>query len=144
MNKTVENNKFHITTFGCQMNLADTSTLVATLLTRGYRRVYEEKEADLIIFNTCSVREKAEERVIGRLWEVYKYKKARPNLKIAVVGCMAQRLGEELIEKVPHVDFVLGTDRIFELPEVVSGNNGYHPVMTAFGHENMDDIKPGW
>ncbi|MBN1211950.1 MAG: tRNA (N6-isopentenyl adenosine(37)-C2)-methylthiotransferase MiaB [candidate division Zixibacteria bacterium] len=142
MNEVVKNNKFHITTFGCQMNLADSSTLVATLLTRGYQRVYEEKEADLIIFNTCSVREKAEERVFGRLWEVYKYKKEKPDLKIAVVGCMAQRLGEKLIEKVPHVDFVLGTDRLFELPEVARGNNGYHPVMTAFGHENMDAIKP--
>ncbi|RME21898.1 MAG: tRNA (N6-isopentenyl adenosine(37)-C2)-methylthiotransferase MiaB, partial [Candidatus Zixiibacteriota bacterium] len=61
---------FHISTFGCQMNLADSSTLVATLKTRGYRRVEHEKDADLIIFNTCSVREKAEERVIGRLGQV--------------------------------------------------------------------------
>jgi len=142
MNEIARNNKFHITTFGCQMNLADSSTLVATLLTRGYQRVYDEKEADLIIFNTCSVRVKAEERVFGRLWEVYKYKKANPKVKIAVVGCMAQRLGEKLIEKVPHVDFVLGTDRLFELPDVVQGHNGFHPVMTAFGHENMDAIKP--
>lgn len=142
MNDSAKNNKFHITTFGCQMNLADSSTLVANLLTRGFQRVYKEKDADLIIFNTCSVREKAEERVLGRLWEIYKYKKDKPALKIAVVGCMAQRLGERLIEKVPHVDFVLGTDRLFELPDVVLGNNGFHPIMTAFGHENMDAILP--
>ena len=133
---------FHISTFGCQMNMADSSTLVATLLTRGYKRVEQEKDADLIIFNTCSVREKAEERVIGRLWDVYKYKKKRPHLKIAVVGCMAQRLGEKLREKFPHVDYILGTDRFFELPDVIQGRDGTNPIMTAFGHENMDIIEP--
>ena len=133
---------FHISTFGCQMNLADSSTLVSTLLTRGYRRVEHEKDADLLIFNTCSVREKAEERVIGRLWDVYQYKKTRPHIKIAVVGCMAQRLGEKLREKFPHVDYILGTDRFFELPDVIQGRDGTSPVMTAFGHENMDIIEP--
>jgi tRNA-2-methylthio-N6-dimethylallyladenosine synthase len=124
------------------MNLADSSTLVATLLTRGFRRVPDEREADLIILNTCSVREKAEERVLGRLGELYKYKRNRPDLKIAVVGCMAQRLGESLREQVPHVDYVLGTDRLFELPDVVLGRQGTSQVMTAFGHENVDMIQP--
>jgi len=133
---------FHISTFGCQMNMADSSTLVATLLTRGFKRVEHEKDADLIIFNTCSVREKAEERVIGRLWDVYQYKKKRPHIKIAVVGCMAQRLGEKLRERFPHVDYILGTDRFFELPDVIQGRDGTNPIMTAFGHENMDIIEP--
>lgn len=133
---------FHISTYGCQMNLADSSTLAATLRTRGYRRVATEAEADLLIFNTCSVREKAEERVIGRLGEVYKFKRRKPSLKIAVVGCMAQRLGEDLKERVPHVDYVLGTDRLFELPDVIEGIEGTTSVMTAFGHENMDMIEP--
>lgn len=133
---------FHISTYGCQMNLADSSTLASTLITRGYKRVDDEKNADLLIFNTCSIREKAEQRIYGRLGEVYKYKARNPNLKIAVVGCMAQRLGEELIKKVPHVDYVLGTDRLFELPDVLEGIEGTSSVMTAFGHENMDFIVP--
>lgn len=133
---------FHISTYGCQMNLADSSTLVAGLITRGYRRVARESDADLIILNTCSVREKAERRVFGRLGELYQHKLKKPHLKVAVVGCMAQRLGNELIKKVPYVDYVLGTDRLFELPDVLEGIEGTTPVMTAFGHENMDTIVP--
>lgn len=133
---------FHISTYGCQMNLADSSTLSSTLTTRGYRRVADEAEADLIILNTCSVREKAEDRVYGRLGEIYKFKKRKPHLKIAVVGCMAQRLGDDLMRKVPHVDFVFGTDRLFELPDALEGREGTSSVMTAFGHENMDMIEP--
>lgn len=133
---------FHISTFGCQMNLADSSTLVATLVSRGYRRVTDVREADLVIFNTCSVREKAEERVFGRLGEMQHLKSRRRNLKVAVVGCMAQRLGEQIRRQAPHVDYVLGTDRIFELPDVIEAREGTSVIMTAFGHENIDLIAP--
>jgi tRNA-2-methylthio-N6-dimethylallyladenosine synthase len=124
------------------MNLADSSTLVAELLARGMRRVDTEEEADLIILNTCSVRQKAEQRVIGRLWDLQRHKLARPGVKIAVVGCMAQRLGKGLVDQVPHVDYVLGTDRVFELPDVIAGREGTTSIMTAFGHENIDMISP--
>ncbi len=133
---------FHISTFGCQMNLADSSTLASTLISRGYRRVREVREADLVVFNTCSVREKAEERVFGRLGDMRALKARKPYVRVAVVGCMAQRLGEEIRKQAPHVDIVLGTDRVFELPDVLEGREGTSPVMTAFGHENMDMIAP--
>ena len=133
---------FHISTYGCQMNLADSRTLAASLAARGYRQVQSETDADLIILNTCSVRQKAEERIFGRLGELLGYKKRKPHVRIAVVGCMAQRLGNDLIERTPHVDHVLGTDRLFELPGVIEGDNGTPKVMTAFGHENMDMIEP--
>lgn len=133
---------FHISTYGCQMNMADSSTLVANMTSRGYQRVEDESKADLIVFNTCSVRDKAEQRVIGRLGEIKKYLRRRPNVKVAVVGCMAQRLGEELTQIAPHVNFVLGTDRIFDLPDVLDGNEKTSPIMTAFGHEDMDLIEP--
>ncbi|MCP4685401.1 MAG: tRNA (N6-isopentenyl adenosine(37)-C2)-methylthiotransferase MiaB [bacterium] len=133
---------FHISTYGCQMNLADSSTIASSLTTRGYRRVADENEADIIVLNTCSVREKAEDRVFGRLGEIFKHKKRKPHLKIAVVGCMAQRLADGLKEKAPHVDYILGTDRQFELPDVLEGREGTHEVMTAFGHENIDAIQP--
>jgi len=142
MDKQKKIETFHISTFGCQMNLADSSTLASSLLTRGYRRVTNEAEADLLILNTCSVREKAEQRVYGRLGEIYKFKRRKPHLRVAVVGCMAQRLGEELTRKVPYVDYVLGTDRLFELPDVLEGREGTQRIMTAFGHENMDGIVP--
>ena len=125
MDKQKKIETFHISTFGCQMNLADSSTLASSLLTRGYRRVADEAEADLLILNTCSVREKAEQRVYGRLGEIYKFKRRKPHLRVAVVGCMAQRLGEELTRKVPYVDYVLGTDRLFELPDVLEGPGGH-------------------
>lgn len=133
---------FHLITYGCQMNVADSSTLTSSLITRGYRKVESELDADLFVLNTCSVREKAEERVIGRLGELYQHKRERPHVKIAVVGCMAQRLGERLREQVPHVDYVLGTDRLFELPDVIEGLEGTSAIMTAFGHENYDQIQP--
>lgn len=124
------------------MNLADSSTLVSTMTSRGYQRVDDESKADLIVFNTCSVRDKAEQRVIGRLGEIKKYVKRKPHVKVAVVGCMAQRLGDELTKIAPQVNYVLGTDRLFELPDVVEGNENTSPVMTAFGHEDMDLIEP--
>jgi len=133
---------YHISTYGCQMNSADSSTLVATMASRGYQRVEDEDQADLFVFNTCSVREKAEQRVIGRLGQIKKYVKRKPHVKVAVVGCMAQRLGEELIKIAPHVNIVLGTDRLFELPDVLEGTENTTPIMTAFGHEDMDLIEP--
>ena len=142
MEKNRKIKTFHISTYGCQMNLADSSTLVAGLITRGYRRIADESQADLIILNTCSVRDKAEQRVLGRLGEISAYKRKRPYLRVAVVGCMAQRWGDKLLEKAPHVDYVLGTDRVFELPDVLEGIEGTSPVMTAFGHEDMDAIAP--
>ncbi|PWB72805.1 tRNA (N6-isopentenyl adenosine(37)-C2)-methylthiotransferase MiaB, partial [candidate division GN15 bacterium] len=133
---------FHISTFGCQMNLADSSTLASTLISRGYRRVSDEQDADIVVFNTCSVREKAEERVFGRLGDMRRLKAQRPGVKVAVVGCMAQRLGNEIQRQAPHVDIVLGTDRVFELADVIEGREGTSAIMTAFGHENMDLIAP--
>lgn len=142
MNRSATAKTFHITTFGCQMNLSDSSMLASVLLTRGYRRVETEDEADLIIFNTCSVRVKAEDRAMGRLNEIQRLKRIKPDMKVAVVGCMAQRLGEELTQKLPHVDFVLGVDRVFELPDLLEGQETTAQVHTAFGHENIEQITP--
>lgn len=133
---------FHITTFGCQMNLADSSTLVSILNDSGYQRIDDESQADLIILNTCSVRDKAEQRVLGRLGELRRHKLARPEMKLAVVGCMAQRLGQDLIELAPHVDIVLGTDRLFDLPQVLARTNGSAMVATSFGQVDLDSIEP--
>ncbi len=133
---------YKIVTFGCQMNLADSGILSAILESRGFKGVESEKEADLIILNTCSVRQKAEERVFGRLGELSALKRDNPDKKLAVVGCMAQRLGQSLLDRAPYVDFVLGTDRLFDLPQYIGEQNGAPLIHTEFGHENIDIDLP--
>ena len=131
--------KYHIITYGCQMNVADSQTLAGCLEESGFVATDREDEAELIIVNTCSVREKAEERAFGRLGDLRRLKKGSDKLNIVVVGCMAQRLGARIIGRIPHVDLVLGTDRMFDLPEILAQKESIPEVHTAFGHENIDD-----
>ncbi|MDY6916106.1 MAG: MiaB/RimO family radical SAM methylthiotransferase, partial [Candidatus Cloacimonadota bacterium] len=110
--------KVFIETYGCQMNVAD-SELVTTILARaGYSHTYNIEEADVIIFNTCSVRDHAEKRVLGRISNELKRKDKNPQLKIGVIGCMAQRMGNRLNSK--NVDFVVGVDQYNKLPQILS------------------------
>lgn len=132
---------YKIVTFGCQMNLADSGVLKSIMDSRGYQSVESEKDAEIIILNTCSVRKKAETRVFGRLSELSHLKK-KGNRKIVVVGCMAQRLGEQLLEHSPCVDIVLGTDRLFDLPRYLENGRDEHLVHTEFGYEDIEDIVP--
>jgi tRNA-2-methylthio-N6-dimethylallyladenosine synthase len=133
---------YKIVTFGCQMNLADSGSLAAILNAAGYQAVASEQEADLIILNTCSVREKAEERVFGRLGDLSAIKRENPACKIVVAGCMAQRLGEKILERAPYVDFILGTDRMFDLPKFLQNGSGSTNIHTEFGHENIGEFVP--
>jgi len=121
------------------MNLADSGALSAVLNAAGYIPVDTEEEADLIILNTCSVREKAEERVFGRLGEMARFGKSK---KIAVVGCMAQRLGDRIMERAGNVNYVLGTDRMFDLPEILDDRPVVSRVSTQFGHEAIGEFLP--
>ncbi|MFQ5606600.1 MAG: tRNA (N6-isopentenyl adenosine(37)-C2)-methylthiotransferase MiaB [Candidatus Zixiibacteriota bacterium] len=134
--------RYHIITYGCQMNVADSETLAGVLSKSGYEHTSNEDAADLIIVNTCSVRQKAEERAIGRINDLRRLKRARRSLNIAVVGCMAQRMKERLLERVPHVDLILGPDRMFDLPEILRQKGHTPEAHTAFGHENIDDAPP--
>jgi len=132
---------YKIVTFGCQMNLSDSGVLGAILDSRGYRSVEKETDADIIILNTCSVREKAETRVYGRLSEL-SHLKETSDKKIVVVGCMAQRLGDQLLARAPYVDIILGTDRIFDLPRYLENGIGLPSVNTESGLEDLEDIIP--
>ncbi len=123
------------------MNLADSGILASLLNARGYRPVETEAEADLLILNTCSVRERAEERVFGRLSELSAFKRQN-GVRLAVVGCMAQRLGPKILERAPYVDFVLGTDRLYDLPNFVAQKNGAPKVNVDFGYEDVGDVMP--
>jgi tRNA-2-methylthio-N6-dimethylallyladenosine synthase len=110
--------KYYIETYGCQMNVAD-SELVRTILdSNGFEPVEEISQADVILFNTCSVRQHAEERVLGRISNEMKHKFTH-NVKIGVIGCMAQRLGSAIAEISAGADFVVGVDQYHILPGII-------------------------
>jgi tRNA-2-methylthio-N6-dimethylallyladenosine synthase len=114
--------KYLIFTFGCQMNERDTETIAGMLEAAGYIPAAYPEEADVIILNTCSVRKKAENRVLGRLGELKRLKKQNPNLIIGVSGCMAQRAGAAamLRRQAPHVSLVIGTHNLHRLPDLIN------------------------
>lgn len=111
--------KFHIITYGCQMNKSDSEVLTTLLTGEGFSYIDKFDQADILILNTCSVRDTAERKVLGRLERLKKLKEKRPDMIIGVCGCMAQSWEGALIEKFPHVDFVLGTSRLAELPNII-------------------------
>lgn len=113
--------RFYIETYGCQMNVSDSELVTSILLDKGFVRAANINEADVIIFNTCSVRQHAENRVIGRISNELSRKNNKPNLRIGVIGCMAQRLGEQLRERQKGVDFVVGVDAYEKLPGIILG-----------------------
>ena len=108
-----------IETYGCQMNMADTELMGGILGTSGYTAAANHDEADVILINTCAVRERAEERVFGRLSHLLKYKHARPEVILGVTGCMAERLRETLTDRAPYVDLVIGPDAYRRLPQLL-------------------------
>ena len=111
--------KVFIKTYGCQMNVRDSEALAGMLVRTGAELTASEAEADVMIFNTCSVRDQAERKAIGKITFMKKYKKFNPDLIVGVIGCMAQHRGEELLESIDHLDFALGTGQLHRLPEVV-------------------------
>jgi len=110
---------FYLETFGCQMNVVDSEQIVDLLQGIGYVQVGSAEEADLVLLNTCSVRDKAERKVYGHLGRFKPVKDQRPELIIGVGGCVAQQEGERMLEKVPYLDLVFGTHNIHKLPQMV-------------------------
>src|SRR5262245_39569304 len=110
----------HVVTFGCQMNKYDSLLVEGRFRAHGYRLTEELEAADVVLFNTCSVREHAEERVYSWLGELRAAKARRPELVVGVLGCMAQRAEEEVFARAGHVDLVCGTRKIHRLPELVA------------------------
>ncbi len=137
-----KNKTYKIITFGCQMNLADSGSLSALMNAGGYNAVDSEEDAEIIIINTCSVRQKAEERVFGRLGELSRFKKDNNHKKIAVVGCMAQRMAERILKRAPYVDLILGTDQMFSLPSLIDTQGPAPQVKTEIGFEDTGELTP--
>jgi len=109
----------YVETYGCQMNIADGELMEGILAAAGYRIVATPEEADVVLVNTCAVREHAEQRVLGRLGQLGALKRRRPDLLLGVTGCMAQRMGESLLERASHVGLVLGPDAYRSLPKAL-------------------------
>jgi tRNA-2-methylthio-N6-dimethylallyladenosine synthase len=111
--------KAWVETYGCQMNVSDGELMQGILAAGGFDLAARPEEADVILVNTCAIREHAEQRVIGRVGELYRIKRDRPEVVIGVTGCMAQRLGERLLEQAAYVDLVLGPDAYRAIPEAI-------------------------
>lgn len=116
---TGEGRKLFIETYGCQMNAGDSEIVVSIMQQEGYRYTENIDEADIILINTCSIRDNAEQRIWGRLSAMRQLKRRKPSLIVGVIGCMAERLKEQLIEKGTGVDIVAGPDSYRSLPELV-------------------------
>jgi tRNA-2-methylthio-N6-dimethylallyladenosine synthase len=112
--------KAYIETYGCQMNVSDTELMHGILAEKGYTAADSPEDADVILVNTCAVRDHAEQRVLGRVGQLQQYRESRPGLVIGVTGCMAQRMGDSLLEKAGGVDLVMGPDGYRRLPEALA------------------------
>jgi tRNA-2-methylthio-N6-dimethylallyladenosine synthase len=140
----MKTNKVYIETYGCQMNLADTEIVLGILQNYGYSITKELESADVVLLNTCSIRENAEQRIYGRLGNIKTAKKDNPNLVIGVLGCMAERLRKDLIDEKKMVDVVVGPDEYRRLPELIDtafgGEKGIGVRLSKT--ETYDDIVP--
>jgi tRNA-2-methylthio-N6-dimethylallyladenosine synthase len=116
--KSVPQKTFYLETFGCQMNVHDSEKVVGTLLQEGYRQVQTVEQADLILYNTCSIRDKAEQKVFHRLADFKKLQ--AEGKKFGVLGCVAQQEGEKIFERAPHVSLVCGSASYRNLPEMLA------------------------
>ena len=132
----------YIETYGCQMNVSDSELMLGKLAASGYDAVDGPEGADVILVNTCAIRDHAEQRVIGRLGELRRFMK--PESIVGVTGCMAQRLGERILDQAKHVSLVIGPDGYRALPALVEGaREGRKAVATDFDlEEHYEDFAP--
>ena len=137
--------KAFIGVYGCQMNISDAERMEGQLVTIGYERTENMEEADLILLNTCCVRETAEDKVYGKIGEIKHLKCEKPSLIFGITGCMAQKEGDALIKRAPHIDFVLGTNKVHELTHVIqetAAAKGGHVVDVLLGDTELPDDVP--
>ncbi len=138
------NSKIYIETYGCQMNFADTEIVLGILKNKGYEVANSIDDADVILLNTCSIRDNAEQRIYGRLGNLKNLKNQKPELLLGILGCMAERLRKDLIEEKKIVDLVVGPDEYRRLPEYIDiAFNGEKGIGVRLSRtETYDDIEP--
>ena len=125
MTKSTRSKRAYVETYGCQMNISDGELMEGILTNSGFEIVEEPENADVVLVNTCAIREHAENRVLGRVAQLNGLKRERPELVIGVTGCMAQRMGETLFERAPYVDLVMGPDGYRGLPDALENLEEY-------------------
>ena len=135
--------KYFTLTYGCQMNESDTERINGQLEELGYEPAETMDEADIIIMNTCSIRQNAEEKVYGKIGEIKKLKEKNPRLLLGIAGCMAQENKGKLIERMPIIDFVIGPYHIHDLKDIISNENakGSHVVKTERNPHSVSDYS---
>jgi tRNA-2-methylthio-N6-dimethylallyladenosine synthase len=136
--------KVYIETYGCQMNLADTELMIGLLKPHGYEPTPKVDQADVILLNTCAIREHAEERVLKRLSELVRYKARKSGVLLGLTGCMAQHHREQLLDKAPFLDLVLGPDAYRHLPNLLLQEDQNEPLVAVRldRDETYADITP--
>src|SRR5258708_10913373 len=126
---------FYLETFGCQMNAHDSEKVIGTLVTEGYSQVATPEEAELVFYNTCSIRDKAEQKVFHRLDQ---FKRNGKGKTFAVLGCVAQQEGEKIFENAPHVSLVCGSSSYNKLPELLVQLEGGNRRVTGLSLDTED------
>jgi tRNA-2-methylthio-N6-dimethylallyladenosine synthase len=135
--------RYHIITYGCQMNVRDSETLAGLLEAMGYSPVARAEDADVILVNTCTVREGADERAYGRLGELRRLKQHKPGLVLGVAGCLVQKDREEVLKRAPHVDLVFGVHNLHRLPELLRQvQEGCSRVYEVWDRRPKDEPLP--
>jgi len=136
-----QTNKFFIETWGCQMNELDSQRLAGQLIQQGMMPTKRVEEADVVLLNSCSVREKAEHKVFSRLGRYRLFKQVNPDLIVGLCGCVAQQVGDRALARVPDLDFVLGPARVGELGDVLARRNlGERVVAVGFPEQSDFDF----
>ena len=136
--------KFFIKTYGCQMNERDSEQVAHSLTARGYERVSKESEADVVLLNTCSVRDMADQKALGKMGMLGRLAKERPHVVFGFLGCMAQARGASLLKGLPHVDLVVGTQkfhRVADYVEELVGKKNGRARPPGAPHRAIDDLR---
>jgi len=137
--------KFFIKTYGCQMNERDSEQVAHSLVARGYERVSCETEADVVLFNTCSVRDMAEQKALGKMGMLGRMAKSRPETVFGFLGCMAQARGAELLKEIPHLDLVVGTQKFHRVgdyvDDLVARKRATLVTVVERSLNRMDDLR---
>jgi len=142
-NNKIDSQRVFIKTFGCQMNKLDSELSIGSLVKHGYSVAKDEKDADIILLNTCSVRDKAEHKVYSQLGGLRDQKEKNPELILGVLGCMAQNEGDKIFKLMPHVNLICGTRMFSKLPQLleeVNGNNKRVLAIDEDGDVNFDRL----
>src|SRR5581483_5779468 len=136
--------KFFIKTYGCQMNERDSEQVAHSLIARGYERVAHESEADVVLLNTCSVRDMADQKALGKMGMLGRMARERPHVVFGFLGCMAQARGESLLKDLPHVDLVAGTQkfhRVADYVEELVARKAARAATVSSRRRAMDDLR---